>query len=244
VQALAGRGVTGISNGVDVLVGSHTLFHERNGDCGDLHEQIEAAEAQGQTVMLIGKNDAVLGFVGVADVPRRDSAEALNALKRMDPHLRVVMLTGDNPTVANRIATNLGVIDEVRAELLPEDKVEAVRALQARYGPVAMVGDGVNDAPALASAAIGIAMGGAGTAQAMETADMVLMQDNLNHLPGAVRTSRKALGIVRQNITFSLVTKCLFLLLTLPGWTTLWMAVFADMGASLLVTANGMRARR
>ena len=244
VQSLAGRGVTGIANGIDVLVGSHTLFHERNGDCGDLHEQIVAAEAQGQTVMLIGKNNTVLGFVGVADVPRRDSAEALMALKRVDPHLRVIMLTGDNLTVAKRIATDLGTIDEVRAELLPEDKVEVVRSLQTRYGPVAMVGDGVNDAPALATAAVGIAMGGAGTAQAMETADMVLMQDNLTHLPEAVRTSRKALGIVRQNITFSLIVKGLFLLLTLPGWATLWMAVFADMGASLLVTANGMRARR
>jgi Cd2+/Zn2+-exporting ATPase len=177
-------------------------------------------------------------------MPRPDSPQALRALKAIDPHLRTVMLTGDNPTVAQTVASLVGAVDEVQAGLLPEDKVDAVRNLQERYGAVAMVGDGVNDAPALAAAAVGIAMGGAGTAQAMETADMVLMQDNLTRLPEAVRLSRKALGIIRQNITFSLAVKGLFLLLTIPGWATLWMAVFADMGASLLVTANGMRARR
>jgi Cd2+/Zn2+-exporting ATPase len=156
----------------------------------------------------------------------------------------MVMLTGDNPIVAQTIASRVGAVDEVRASLLPEDKLEAVRDLQRRYGAVAMVGDGINDAPALAAAAVGIAMGGAGTAQAMETADMVLMQDSLARLPKAVSMSRKALVIIRQNIAFSLVIKGLFLLLTIPGWATLWMAVFADMGASLIVTANGMRARR
>jgi Cd2+/Zn2+-exporting ATPase len=220
------------------------LFHEQNGDCGEMHDQILAAEAEGQTVMLVGRGETQLGFVSVADMPRPDSPQALRALKAIDPHLRTVMLTGDNPTVAQTVASLVGAVDEVQAGLLPEDKVDAVRNLQERYGAVAMVGDGVNDAPALAAAAVGIAMGGAGTAQAMETADMVLMQDNLTRLPEAVRLSRKALGIIRQNITFSLAVKGLFLLLTIPGWATLWMAVFADMGASLLVTANGMRARR
>jgi len=244
VVSLSGQGVQGLSSGVAVLVGSHSLFHEQNGDCGELHDQILAAEAEGQTVMLIGRGDTQLGFVGVADMPRPDSTQALRALKSIDPHLRTVMLTGDNPTVAQTIASRVGAVDEVQAGLLPAEKLEAIRSLQARYGEVAMVGDGVNDAPALAAAAVGIAMGGAGTAQAMETSDMVLMQDNLTRLPEAVRLSRKAMGIIRQNITFSLAIKAVFLLLTIPGWATLWMAVFADMGASLIVTTNGMRARR
>lgn len=243
VVSLSGRGLQGVSNGVPVMVGSHTLFHEQNGDCGELHDQIIAAEAEGQTVMLVGQGGTQLGFVGVADMPRADSPEALRALKAIDPHLRTVMLTGDNPTVAAAIASRVGAVDEVQAGLLPEDKLKAVRALQERYGSVAMVGDGVNDAPALAAATVGIAMGGAGTAQAMETADMVLMQDNLTRLPEAVRLSRKTRGIIQQNIIFSLAIKGLFLLLVIPGWATLWMAVFADMGASLIVTANGMRAR-
>jgi Cd2+/Zn2+-exporting ATPase len=243
VVSLSGLGVQGLSNGMAVLVGSHTLFHEQNGHSGELHDRILAAEAEGQTVMLVGRGETQLGFVSVADMPRADSPEALRALKAIDPHLRTVMLTGDNPTVAQTVASLVGAVDEVQAGLLPEDKVDAVRNLQERYGAVAMVGDGVNDAPALAAAAVGIAMGGAGTAQAMETADMVLMQDNLTRLPEAVRLSRKAMGIIRQNITFSLVVKGVFLLLTIPGWATLWMAVFADMGASLIVTANGMRAR-
>jgi Cd2+/Zn2+-exporting ATPase len=244
VVSLAGQGIQGITNGTMVLVGSHSLFHEQNGDCGELHDQILAAEADGQTVMLVGRGDVQLGFVGVADMPRADSSQALQALKAINPHLRTVMLTGDNPIVAQTIASRVGAVDEVRASLLPEDKLEAVRDLQNSYGAVAMVGDGINDAPALAAATVGIAMGGAGTAQAMETADMVLMQDSLIQLPVAVSMSRKALGIIRQNIAFSLAIKGLFLLLTIPGWATLWMAVFADMGASLIVTANGMRARR
>jgi Cd2+/Zn2+-exporting ATPase len=244
VQSLAGKGVQGVVDGCAVLVGSHALLHEQNGNCAALHEQIHAAEAAGQTVMVVSRGEDVLGFVGVADVPRPTSAAALRQLKALNPRFRTVMLTGDNPTVAAKIAADLGVIDDVRASLLPEDKAAAVRALQAEFGPLAMVGDGVNDAPALATATVGIAMGGAGTAQAMETADLVLMQDNLSHLPEAVRISRRAMGIIRQNIIFSLAIKVVFLALTLPGWATLWMAVFADMGASLIVTANGLRARR
>lgn len=243
VLALAGRGVMGVSNGAGVMVGSHGLFHEMNGACEALHGQIATAEAQGQTVMLVGRDDAVLGFVSLADTPRADSRAALGALKAAAPGCRTIMLTGDNAAAAQEIARRVGGIDEVRAGLLPEDKLGAVNALQAQFGRVAMVGDGVNDAPALAAADVGIAMGGAGTAQAMETADIVLMQDDLSRLPDAVRASRKARAIIQQNIAFSLGVKALFLLLTLPGWATLWMAVFADMGASLLVTANGLRMR-
>jgi Cd2+/Zn2+-exporting ATPase len=245
VQSLAGQGVQGFSNGSRILVGSHDLFHGRDEALDrQLHTDIQSAVDEGQTVMLVGKDDSLLGFVSVADAARPTSAEALRDLKAIDPHIRTVMLTGDNPIVASKVAASLGNLDEVRAGLLPEDKLDAVHDLQAQYGVIVMVGDGVNDAPALAAAEVGIAMGGAGTAQAMETAHVVLMQDNLTHLAEAVRTARRTQSIIKQNIAFSLVLKAAFLLLTLPGLATLWMAVFADMGASLLVTLNGMRMLR
>jgi Cd2+/Zn2+-exporting ATPase len=245
VQSLAGQGVQGYSNGSSILVGSHDLFHARDDRFDQqLHSNIQSAVDEGQTVMLIGKDDSLLGFVTVADAPRPTSAEALRQLKAIDPHIRTVMLTGDNPVVAGKVALAMGSLDEVRAGLLPEDKLDAVRNLQAQHGLVLMVGDGVNDAPALAAADAGIAMGGAGSAQAMETAHVVLMQDDLTHLPGTIRTARLTQKIIKQNIAFSLAIKAAFLLLTLPGLATLWMAVFADMGASLLVTLNGMRMLR
>ena len=245
VQSLAGQGVQGFSNGSRILVGSHDLFHTRDDSLDKaLHADIQTAVDEGQTVMLVGKDDNLVGFVSVADTTRPTSAEALRQLKAIDPHIHTVMLTGDNPSVAGKVAVILGNLDEVRAGLLPEDKLDAVHALQAKHGRVVMVGDGVNDAPALAAADVGIAMGGAGTAQAMETAHVVLMQDDLTHLPEAVRTARQTQTIIKQNIAFSLALKAAFLLLTLPGWATLWMAVFADMGASLLVTLNGMRMLR
>ncbi len=245
VQSLAGQGVQGVSNGSHILVGSHDLFHARDDTIDrQLHADIQSAVDEGQTVMLVGKDDSLVGFVTVADAARPTSAEALHNLKQIDAHIRTVMLTGDNPGVAAKVAASLGSLDEVRAGLLPEDKLDAVRDLQTRYGLVAMIGDGVNDAPALAAANVGIAMGGAGTAQAMETAHVVLMQDDLTHLAETVRTARRTQTIIKQNIAFSLVLKAAFLLLTLPGLATLWMAVFADMGASLLVTLNGMRMLR
>ncbi len=245
VQAIAGQGVQGTLNGSTIIVGRHTMFHDGPYQrCDEIHDHVQSAEANGETVMLVSKDDVVVGYVSVADVPRPSSREALRALKAIDPELRTVMLTGDNLTVAYKVADSVGLVDEVRAGLLPEDKLGAVESLREGYGPVAMVGDGVNDAPALAAATVGIAMGGAGSAQAMETADVVLMQDDLTHLPEVVRASRRTQGIIRQNIAFSLAIKAAFLLLTLPGWATLWMAVFADMGASLLVTLNGMRMLR
>jgi Cd2+/Zn2+-exporting ATPase len=161
------------------------------------------------------------------------------ALARMGIE-HTVMLTGDNPATAQAIASAAG-IDHVQAELLPEHKVAAIETLLAQYGAVAMVGDGVNDAPALARATVGIAMGAAGTDTALETADVALMADDLGKLPFAVQLSRQARRIIRQNVTLSLGIKAIFLVLALAGSATLWMAVFADMGASLLVTANGMR---
>jgi Cd2+/Zn2+-exporting ATPase len=222
-------------------VGSHAFSHEHFSEHEALHEEIAQAEAQGQTVMLVSQDQSVIGFIGVADLLRQTSQEALQALKAVNPHYRIVMMTGDNLAAARRIAAGVDGLDEVRAGLMPKDKLDVVKSLIAEYGPVAMVGDGVNDAPALAAATVGIAMGGAGTAQAMDTADVVLMQDDLTRLPDLVRTSRRSHNVIWQNILFSLGIKLVFLILALPGWTTLWMAVFADMGASLLVTLNGMR---
>jgi Cd2+/Zn2+-exporting ATPase len=242
IQSMAGLGVQGISEGSRITVGSHELFHTRDNNLDRLlHDDIQTALDEGQTVMLVGKDDDLLGFVSVADTVRPNSSKALHSLKEIDRHIRTVMLTGDNPSVADRMAASIGNLDEVRAGLLPEDKLTAVRELQSSHRLVVMVGDGINDAPALAAADTGIAMGGAGSAQAMETADVVLMQDDLAHLPDLVRTSRRTQAIIKQNIAFSLVLKAAFLLLTLTGLATLWMAVFADMGASLLVTLNGMR---
>jgi Cd2+/Zn2+-exporting ATPase len=240
VQALAGRGVEGQLGDTTVTVGSHSLFHEREADCV-LHDDIVCAEAKGQTVMVVGRDNQVLGYVGAADMLRESGRDVLRALKELDANVRVVMLTGDAPPVAQAVAEQAELIDEVRAGLLPGDKLEAIRELQGRYGPVAMIGDGVNDAPALAAADVGVAMGGAGTAQAMETADLVLMRDDLSCLPDAVATSRKTHRVIWQNILFSLVVKAIVMGLALGGQTTLWLAVIADVGTSLLVTANGMR---
>lgn len=243
VQALAGQGVVGSLDCSMVTVGNHALFHQQPVDC-TLHDQVEAAERAGQTVMLVGRDDRLLGFMTAADTPREASREAVRALKQLDPQVRLVMLTGDSPAVATAIAGQIGGVDEVRAGLLPADKLQAIRDLQAQGGPVAMIGDGVNDAPALAAADVSIAMGAAGTAQAMETADLVLMQDNLRRLPEAVKTSQRAHRAIRQNILFSLLVKGVILALAVAGLGSLWMAVFADVGASLLVTLNGMRLLR
>jgi Cd2+/Zn2+-exporting ATPase len=243
VEALAGQGVQGLVDGAPVAVSSHRRVHEldlRHDQvfCG----QVQQVEAAGQTTMLLHDASGVRGFLAVADQVRPASAAAVNRLRRAGIE-RIVMLTGDNAATAQAIARETGV-DEVRANLLPGDKVSAVESLLAGYGAVAMVGDGVNDAPALARASVGIAMGGAGSDQALETADIALMGDDLALLPFVIRLSRATHRVIMQNVAFSLAIKAIFLLLALGGVATLWMAVFADVGASLLVILNGMRLLR
>jgi Cd2+/Zn2+-exporting ATPase len=237
---LPGQGVQAQVNGQLVTVGSHALLHTGESDTTDLHQRITEAEANGHTTILVRENDTLRGYLAVSDPPRHTSRSTVSTLKEISI-ARTVMLTGDNPTVAAAISQRVG-IDEVRAELMPSDKVNVVRELVNHYGDtVAMVGDGVNDAPALAAATVGIAMGAGGTAQALETADVALMADDLTQLPMAVRLGRRAIQTIRFNIWFALIIKAIFLLIALFGVATLWMAVFADMGASLLVTLNGMR---
>ncbi|HSN75032.1 MAG TPA: heavy metal translocating P-type ATPase, partial [Anaerolineae bacterium] len=243
VEALAGQGVRGRVNGGSVAVSSHRHIHELDlGHDDAFCSRVQRVEATGQTTMLLHDDQGIRGYLAVADQVRPGSAAAVAGLKAAGIE-RVVMLTGDNARTAQAIAAQTG-IDEVRANLLPGDKVSAVEALLAEHGAVAMVGDGVNDAPALARATVGIAMGGAGSDQALETADIALMGDDLRLLPFVVHLSRQTRRVIMQNVAFSLALKAVFLALALAGMATLWMAVFADVGASLLVILNGMRLLR
>jgi len=204
---------------------------------------VHHAQAKGQTAMVVRDECCgVLGYIAVADTLRPGVPAVLLELKGAGID-RTVMLTGDNKATAEAVAKAAGV-DALQADLLPQQKVAAIERLLERYGAVAMVGDGVNDAPALARATVGIAMGAAGTDTALETADVALMADELSKLPFAVRLSRRARRIIQQNVALSLGIKAIFLALALAGVATLWMAVFADVGASLIVTLNGMRLLR
>ncbi len=238
-RALTGRGARARMGGRMIYVGNHELFADWCDHRPEVHRWLEELEAAGKTVMLVGTQEGVLGLLAVADTVRETSREAISRLKRAGI-AKTVMLTGDNEGTARAIAQAVGV-DEFRANLMPEEKVGAIDALLSEHGKVAMVGDGVNDAPALARATVGIAMGAAGTDAALEAADIALMADDLSKLPYAMRLSRRTLGIIRQNIALSLLIKGVFLALALLGLATLWMAVFADMGASMLVILNGMR---
>ena len=192
--------------------------------------------------MVVGTKEKFLGIIAVADEVRKDSAKTIAALKQAGIQ-HTIMLTGDNAATAAAMAEKVG-IDEFRSELMPQDKVSAMEELLKKYGKVAMVGDGINDAPALALATVGVAMGGAGTDTALETADIALMADDLSKLPFTIQVSKKALSIIRQNIGFSLAIKLVAILAVFPGWLTLWLAILADMGASILVTLNSLRLLR
>lgn len=241
-QAMPGRGAMAEVEGKLNFIGSLRFFAEQGIPLGAAEEEAERLQNQGQTVMALGDEERVHGLIAVADVLRPDSGNTIKKLKEAGIE-KVVMLTGDNDKTAAAIARQVGV-DEFRSELLPEDKMDAVQNLLAEYHKVAMVGDGINDAPALASSTVGIAMGAAGTDTALETADIALMADDLAKLPYTIRLSRKTLRIIKQNIVLSLAIKAAILSLVIPGWLTLWLAVVGDMGSSLLVTLNGMRLLR
>jgi len=241
VTVLAGRGLQGSINGKLATLGNHALFEAEHPHAEQLCVQIEQAEAQGNTTMLVCDGDRVRGFIAVADTVRAESAEVVAALHTLG--CKTVLLTGDNETVAHAVAAQVGVAD-VRANLLPAHKFEAVKNLRAEFGAVGMVGDGINDTPALAAAEVGVAVGGAASAQAIETADVVLMANDLRALPFSVRLARFTRQIIWQNIAFSLGTKLVFAALALGGVASLWLAVLGDMGVSLLVTANGLRPLR
>jgi Cd2+/Zn2+-exporting ATPase len=242
VQAVQGRGVTGRVDGKRYWLGSHRYLEELRQETTDVHAQIEALSSAGQTVVVVGTDDHVCGFIALADAVRPESAGAIRRLHTNGVE-RVVMLTGDNRATAERIASETG-IDEVHAEMLPADKVSAIEDLVTRFGTVAMIGDGVNDAPAMGRASVGIAMGAAGSDAAVEAADIALMSDDLSKLPWLVEHSRRTLSIIRQNVIVSLAVKALFVILTFSGLASLWAAIAADMGVSLVVIANALRLLR
>lgn len=241
VEALRGQGARGRIGGQWVTVGSHRYFDVAFPHASQLCATIQSAEAAGQTTILLAQGDTVCGFLALADRARETSADVVQELRAMG--IPTLLLTGDNPTVAARIAAEVGV-DEVRAALLPQDKVRALQEARAIHGSVAMVGDGINDTPALAVATVGIAMGGAGSPQALEAADIALMADDLRQLPWAIGMARFARRLIRQNIALSFGLKALFLCLAFFGASSLWLAILADVGMALAVTLNGMRPLR
>ncbi|MES2088565.1 MAG: heavy metal translocating P-type ATPase [Pseudomonadota bacterium] len=240
-EALPGRGTKGIINGKRYHLGNHRLIHEQ-GQCSDaLEARLSALEAQGKTVIVLTNEHSVHGLFAVADTVKDSSRQAIAELHALG--IKTIMLTGDNAHTARAIADQVG-IDEACGDLLPDDKLQAIERKIAQGGAVGMVGDGINDAPALARADIGFAMGAAGTGTAIETADVALMDDDLRKLPRFVRLSRDTHALLIQNIVLALGIKAVFLVLTLTGSGTMWMAVFADVGASLLVVGNGLRLLR
>lgn len=238
IEDVPGGGILGEVEGRRYLLGSPEFIVSRGVDPSVLADRITAARSRGETVALVADAGRVLGLVAVTDAARDDAAAAIGRLH--DLRIRpIVILTGDASAAAHAVAAAVGA-DEVRAGLLPEQKVEAIAALRQKHRQVVMVGDGINDAPALAAATVGVAMGAAGADAALEAADVALMRDDLALLPEAIGLSRRAMRVIRQNVALALGIKAVFLALALVGRTTLWLAVFADMGASLLVIANGL----
>ncbi len=238
---IAGRGAAGQVNGSRYMLGNHRLIEELGLCSPALEARLKVQEEAGRTVTLLASSSTVLVLFAVADTIKETSRTAIAELKTMG--VTPVMLTGDNPATARTVAEHAGIAD-ARGNLLPEDKLRAIVEMRSQYGPTAMTGDGINDAPALAQADIGIAMGGMGTDTAMEAADIVIMNDDLHNIAVAIRLSRKTHAVLWQNIALALGIKAVFLVLAIFGNASMWMAVFADMGASLLVVGNGLRLLR
>lgn len=239
-QSITGKGAKASIQNTTYYIGSPVMFEEILAVPESVSQQVKDLQTQGKTVMLLGTDREVKGLVAVADQVRKSSASIIKKLHELGIE-KTIMLTGDNKAAGEAIGRQLG-LSETRAELLPQDKLDYIRSLRGQQnGNVAMVGDGVNDAPALAAASVGIAMGGAGTDAALETADVALMADDLEKLPYTIALSRKTLAIIKQNISFALLLKLVALLLVIPGWLTLWLAIFADLGATLIVVANSLR---
>lgn len=240
-SSITGKGIKGIVNGATYYIGSPKLFKEllTNDFDKDLEQNVTTLQNQGKTAMIIGTAKEILAVIAVADEVRESSKEIIQKLHQLGIK-KTIMLTGDNKGTAKAIGGQVGVSD-IEAELMPQDKLDFIKQLRSEYGHVAMVGDGVNDAPALAASTVGIAMGGAGTDTALETADVALMGDDLRKLPFTIKLSRKTLNIIKANIAFAIAIKFIALLLVIPGWLTLWIAIVSDMGATLLVALNGLR---
>jgi Cd2+/Zn2+-exporting ATPase len=247
-HATGGRGAEGALDGHEYFVGNHRFTHELGVCSEDIERRIGLIEAKGQSVVVVGHKPhgscagEALGIIAVGDTVRPHAAEAIRALHAAGVST-IVMLSGDNQRAADHIAGLVG-IDRAKGDLLPADKVAAVKSLREEHGVVAMIGDGVNDAPAMAAAGVGIAMGAAGTDAAIETADIALMQDDLTKVAETVTLARRTMGVIRFNIAFALGLKAVFLVLTLTGHATLWLAILADTGATLLVVANALRLLR
>ena len=241
-QSMPGRGARASIDGEQYWTGSHRMLHETNaGDC-EFHDIAETMEDDGHSVVAVGTGNRLLGFISLADGVRSNARESVARLKSVGVR-QIVMLTGDNEGTAKAVSTATGV-DACRAELLPQDKVDAIEELVRKHTFVGMIGDGVNDAPAMAVATLGIAMAAAGSDAAIETADIALMSDDLARVPWLIEHARKTRAIILQNIVFALGVKAAFLALALAGLATLWMAIAADMGASLLVIFNALRLLR
>lgn len=240
-RSMTGKGITATVNGETYYVGSPALFSDHLLS-QDVRDVIQALQQEGKTVVVVGDTEQVFGVIAISDQVREQVASVVQQLRAAGV-TGIVMVTGDNQATANAIGKTAG-ITEVRAELLPEDKLHIIKEMKQQYGRIAMAGDGVNDAPALAAADVGIAMGRNGTDVALETADVVLMADDLQQLPYAIRLSRRTLRIIQQNIAVAFLLKLLALIFIVPGWLTLWMAIFADMGATLIVLFNSLRLMR